>query len=304
MSSPPYPYLSSIQRRSYELCRAAAIFTHRQHEVDGGTLDVFHAGPPEAPSVVLMNPLGVSSLFFAPMVRRLAERFRVVTWEYRLDSSPLTHLETAGFAPKRHLDDTRIALGTAASSVAAVVAYCSGCYGALYSLLERQLEAPRLLCLVSPPLEVGGLNASSKTMYQNTFVPLLERIAVAGPRMAGLVRAIMAKAEKRTATGVDAELAMLNEIPFTADESTYRYAKLHHQWRSLDWDRLVPQVSTQTVILHGTEDDIVHERTVEALAAHLPRARLELYPGAGHFAISQSEALIGDAVKLVTRTCQ
>lgn len=307
MSAEAFPYLSANERRSFQLCRQAEALSYRPNTPDGATVDVFCGGPADAAGVVLVNPVGVSCLFFSRLAARLAERLRVVTWERRGFYPGVPQGSLDGEAVRAaHREDLRVALDTAGiEKVHAVVAYCSGCYGALLSVLEEDLGNPQILCLVSPPLEVSGLDANMKTMYQNTFVPLLERIAESGPRMAGLVRSIMAKAERPRLTGVDGELARLNELPFVGADETYRYALLHHAWRSLDWDVLLQRLQTPTLILHGTSDEIVHEHTVRSLCRRLPNAQLELYEGEGHFAVHQSDALIDSLAAAVNSgTCR
>ena len=296
----PFSYLSKEERETFELCRQASNMQHVAQPVDGGIIDVFYCGPPGAPGIVLSSPLGVSSLFFAGLVRHFSTTFRVVMWERRGLYPPVPEsIDGDEALRQRQLNDMQEAMVVAGvgKRVRAVVSYCSGCYVALLSVIRGLLEAPRLLCLIGPPLEIEGLDSSSKTLYQNTFVPLLERIAESGPSMAGLVRAIMARADRPEHVGIDAELFRLNDQPFAGAEDTYRYARLHHAWRRLDWSEMLANISARVLVLHGGADDMVHEGTVRALCGRLANATLEVYPGEGHFAVYQSDALIAKLVQ-------
>lgn len=42
------------------------------------------------------------------------------------------------------------------------------------------------------------------------------------------------------------------------------------------------EIAASTLVLHGTADNVVDYRNSELLAAHIPGARLELFPGSGH----------------------
>jgi len=47
------------------------------------------------------------------------------------------------------------------------------------------------------------------------------------------------------------------------------------------WERL-PRLQAPTLVLHGTADNVVDPRNAELLAARIPGARVELFPGCGH----------------------
>jgi 3-oxoadipate enol-lactonase len=47
------------------------------------------------------------------------------------------------------------------------------------------------------------------------------------------------------------------------------------------WDR-VPQIAAPTLVLTGDKDAVVDPRNSELLAARIPAARLEVFPGTGH----------------------
>lgn len=297
---PRFPYLSE-RDRSFEVYRRASILEDQIVTVeDGRALAVFSAGRAEAPTVLLVNPLGVSCLFFVKLIELLSRHHRVVTWETR--GLPDYYSDDAAggseWAPETHARDLSKVLAAAGRDHAdTVVSYCSGSYLTLYAT-ARGLIAPRRVALISPPLELHA--EGEKTLYQKTFPPLLTRIARSGLQMAAIVRGIMRQGAQRAETDTDYELHVLNDLPFTRDEFTYRYACLHAPWQAIPWTDLLGQIAVSTAIFHGTDDEIVHPDTVAALAAAVPGAGLRLYERQGHFAVYTSEELIHDVGMFVT----
>jgi pimeloyl-ACP methyl ester carboxylesterase len=266
---------------------------------DGHELSVFTAGAAHLPPVLLLNPLGVSCLFFMNLVAELLGRFRIVTWETRgLSDHGAEGGDEAQWSTDAHVQDLRAVLHSAdARRPPAIVSYCSGSYVGLFAVAQGIVPAPSRLVLVSPPLELGG--GAERTLYQKTFPPLLSRIAHSGPGMAAVVRRIMLQAAEADASGVDRELLALNALPFATNESTHRYACLHATWSGLPWRALLARVASPTRVLHGTGDSIVHTDTARALVQALPAAELRTYPAQDHFAVYKCRELIRDAAGFV-----
>ena len=77
------PYLDARQRAFDALRPLDALAAHTVTASDGVPLAAFEAGVPDAPTVLVVNALGVSAAFVAPLAARLAERHRVILWESR-----------------------------------------------------------------------------------------------------------------------------------------------------------------------------------------------------------------------------
>ncbi|MGK3992279.1 alpha/beta fold hydrolase [Sorangium sp. So ce1024] len=297
---PGFGYLGERERQFGIYRRASFLTAETVIAKDGRPLTVLSAGSPEAPTVVLVNALGVSCLFLVRLAEALSRDHRVVTWETRglPDYYPDDVAAGGEWDPETHARDLGDVLAAAGRGrVDSVVSYCSGSYLTLYAT-ARGVIAPRRVALISPPLELQA--EGEKTLYQRTFPPLLTRMARSGPAMAAIVRGIMRQGARRAEDDVDEELHALNDLPFARDETTHRYARLHAPWLALPWADLLRKVAAPTAIFHGTEDEIVHPDTVAALAAAIPDAGLRLYERQGHFAVYRSEALLQDVVRFVT----
>lgn len=298
--SESFRYLSSAQRDAFATHRQAAALSRLVvRSGDGHELCVFTAGDAHLPAVVLLNPLGVSCLFFMNFVPQLLARFRIVTWETRgLPDYCCEHVGEGEWSPDAHASDLLAVLDACdARRPSAIISYCSGSYLGLFAVARGVVPSPSRLVLVSPPLELDG--GGERTLYQKTFPGLLSRIARSGPGMAAVVRRIMLQAGEVDASGVEQELRILNSLPFATNESTHRYACLHAAWSGLPWLQLLAQVRSPTRVLHGTGDAIVHTDTVRALVQALPDADLQTYPAQDHFAVYKCRELIRDAVAFV-----
>ncbi|KAB0639889.1 alpha/beta hydrolase [Burkholderia stagnalis] len=291
------PYLDARQRAFDALRPLDALAAHTVTASDGVPLAAFEAGDPDAPTVLVVNALGVSAAFVAPLAARLAERHRVILWESR--GLPDGVGEAADLSLARHAQDAADVLaalgganghanGRANGHVAAIVAYCSGANIAAYALDERLLAAGRLV-IVSPSMEVAGV--TERTLYQKSVLPLWQRIADGGAAYAGLVRVLLNQARRVDDGSLDYQLATLNGLPFGDDASICRYAAMQAACLREDWAARLARLALPALVLHGARDDVIHAATSRGVADALAGATLETIDDAGHFGVYTSRAL-------------
>ncbi|KWO73410.1 alpha/beta fold hydrolase [Burkholderia ubonensis] len=289
------PYLDARLRAFDALRPLDALTPHVVTASDGVPLAAFDAGDRHAPTVLVVNALGVSAVFVAPLVARLADRCRAITWESR--GLPDARGDASDLSLARHARDAAdvlaalaalAALAGARVRVAAIVAYCSGANVAAYALDERVLAADRL-AIVSPSLEIAGV--ADKTLYQKTVLPLWTRIAEAGAKHAALVRVLLSQARRVDDGSLDYQLSTLNALPFGDDESICRYARMQAACLREDWAARLGRLALPARVLHGARDDVIHAATSRGVAQALPGATLETIDDAGHFGVYTSRAL-------------
>lgn len=283
------PYLEPPERE-FSMIREAGIFREGTILADDGVpLTVLEAGDPARPAVLLVNALGVSCLFLARLAQALARDWHVLTWETRgLPDFPAS--DGRDLSVERHAADAALVLARKAGGVRAVVAYCSGANVAVHALVERTVAAGRL-CIVSPSMEIPTVEA--RTDYQRTMLPIWEKIDRSGPRFAALVRAMIRQNWKPPDGTLQSELHHMNNLPFRSSESTYRYALMQAACLRFDWPSRLARVAVPTLVLHGADDDIIHEDTSAAVAAAVGGASFEIVRDCGHFAVYTSRELHG-----------
>lgn len=286
-SSLRLPYLEPPERE-FAMFREVGVFREDTIVADDGVpLTVLEAGDPGRPTVLLVNALGVSCLFLARLARVLAREHHVLAWETR--GLPDFAASAGGdLSVERHCADAASILARKAGDLRAVVAYCSGANIAVHALVGRVLAAERL-CIISPSMEIPTVAA--RTDYQRTMLPIWEKIDQSGPRFAALVRAMIRQNWRPHDGTLESELHHLNNLPFRNNESTHRYALMQAACLRFEWPSLLARVTVPTLVLHGADDDMIHEDTSSAVAAGVADGTFEIVPGCGHFAVYTSREL-------------
>lgn len=287
-SGPRLSYLEAPER-AFSMCRDMDVFVEDEFVAsDGVRLNVLEAGDPSRPTVLLINALGVSCLFLARLARVLARDHHVLSWESRGLPDYASVEGEVDLSVERHAGDAAEILAWKGREAAAIVAYCAGANIAVHALAHGTLATGRL-CIVSPSMEVA--TAKERTHYQRTMLPIWEKMEAMGPRYAALMRALIRQNQKPHDGTLDSELHQLNNLPFRSPETTYRYGMLQAACLKFDWADLLRKVKTPTLVLHGVEDDMIHEETSAAVAAGVDGASFLKLPDCGHFAIYTSEVL-------------
>lgn len=285
--SDAWPYLSEQERRFSMMQEGAALSSTRLRTDDGVTLHALSCGRPDQPVVLLANAVGVSGLFIARLAKALAAHYHVVSWESRglpdMSTTPLS----ASVSLERQCLDALAILHYFNSTPSAIVSYCSGSSMAAYAL-STKLMTVQAWCAVSPSINIATTN---QTDYQRTMLPLWQRLADGAPRQAALVKALLTRRSPPGEAGLRSELLHLNGLPFVSVESTYQYARLQAACMASEWASLLNDINVPTLILHGSQDDIIHRDTSDSVARHVPGAQLIDIPDGGHFAIYESDPL-------------
>jgi len=285
---PRLPYLDGADR-DLALVRDRAAFRERSVVADDGTpLAVFEAGDPDRPTVLLVNALGASCLFLAPLAAALAAERHVLAWESRGLPDVTTLPDDADLSVPRHAADAAAVLAGTGRSAAGIVAFCSGTNVALEAI-DTGLVAPARLVVVSPSIELP--QAVARTDYQRTMPPIWRSVAGGGPRHAALVRALIKQAVPADDGSPEAELRRIDGLPFRTDASTYRYAVMQADCLARDRLGALGRIAAPTLVLHGRDDDVIHEATSAAVAQAVPGAAFAVVDGHGHFAIHGSPEL-------------
>jgi pimeloyl-ACP methyl ester carboxylesterase len=203
-------------------------------------------------------------------VAGLRGRFRVITYDAR-GSGESEHPAT-GYSFHDHARDALAVLDTTNTTSAFVVAASAGTHAAVLLALDSPARVRRL-ALVAPPMEVVTTGAASvqadeadsdepswRSEYE-AFVPWF-------------ISAVFPESD------MDATISEIVEIGLQAD-----HAMLLQQATELDWKeapRLLGDLGCPTLVVHGTDDRTLNQKSVEDVAAAIPEAQLSLLEGLGH----------------------
>jgi len=220
--------------------------------------------------LVLVHGLGYARWGWEPVADRLAEQFEVILLDNRgigesdAPPGPYTAAEMAA--------DTLRVMDEASIERAHLVGTSLGGMIAQELALAAPERVDKLVLVSTTP---GGPNAppmpevtvrlfvETKSLEPSVALRRFVENALGAGAANGLVERIL---EHRVRTAQ----------PFSA------WAAQAAAGTAFDaWERL-PGLDAPTLVLHGTADNVVDPRNAELLAARIPGARMELFPGCGH----------------------
>lgn len=226
---------------------------------DGARLYHELHGPPDGPPIVLLEGMGGDIPGWRRNIPRLAERLRVIAYDLRGNG-------------RSEAPDVPTTMGTYVEDTVALLDQLGVRRAHVYGQSFGGMVAQELA--LSHPHRVRSL--------------ILACTHPGGPRA---VRA-SGRAPKGEpwrllyAPGFpDAQPEHVAEDLRVAGEQSRDPAGERRQWEAMQafdaFDRL-PGISAPTLVLHGTEDQMVPVENARILAAHIPGAELALLEGAGH----------------------
>jgi 3-oxoadipate enol-lactonase len=227
---------------------------------DGCRLYYEVEGPVEGPSLVLLEGLGASVDGWRHNLPRLAQRYRVVAYDFRgngRSDKPDTHLSIPLLA-----EDSLAVMDHLAIASAHVYGQSLGGMVALEMALSNQ-ERVRSLILAATH---GGHSAA--------FHRLPWKVPKSKPFVMLYSRSFLKRHPERVAE----ELRLVQARPQPPGIQRRQWEAIH-EWDA--WDRL-GEIRVPTLILHGTEDRLVPQENGIRLAELIPGAELHLLEGAGH----------------------
>ena len=220
--------------------------------------------------IVLIHGLGYARWGWEPVADALAERHEIILLDNRgigeSDAPP------GAYTASELADDVLGVLDEAGIAEAHVIGTSLGGMVAQELALARSERVAKLVLVCTTP---GGENAAS--MPEQTV-----RLLAEAPTLA-----------REVALRKFVENALAPDPPEDTVERILAHRRQTDQpfsaWLSQAaagmtfdaWDRL-PMLRIPTLVLHGTADVVVDPVNAELLAARIPDARLELFPGCGH----------------------
>jgi 3-oxoadipate enol-lactonase len=222
------------------------------------------SGPP----VLLVQGLGYGRWGWDPVVPGLAERFRVLTFDNRgigeSDKPP------GPYTAREMASDALQVLDEAGLERAHVVGSSLGGMIAQEVAAAAQERVDRLvLCSTTP----GGPNA---VPMPEVTVRLFAQAATLPPEEA--LRLFVANALSSTAPAALVEEIYARRLANPPDPVAWQAQAA----AGMGFPGVDDAITAPTLIVHGTDDNVVDYRNADRLAALIPGARVELVPGGGH----------------------
>jgi pimeloyl-ACP methyl ester carboxylesterase len=277
------------------------------HADDGSELACYEAGNRQGPPVVLCGGLGGGFEIWRPLIERLADRFRLLGWDYRgLYRSPRpAGPEDCSIA--RHVQDLRALLRHCEVRAPVVVGWSMGVQVAL----ELYRETPDLA------LGLVAIHGAAGRPFTTAFdSSLSERLA---PGVLGALRSV-----GNGFSGIGPRLA---RAPFVARSFVWmgrrlgvmaprldldRFREIGEAWTRLDLgvyadifeelgrhdaSDLLDRVRTPALLVAGERDRFTPAHLFERMAERMPDAGLEIIGGATHFGLIEYPDAISESVE-------
>ncbi|MGY1634135.1 alpha/beta fold hydrolase [Geodermatophilus sp. SYSU D01186] len=279
---------------------------------DGTRLALTLRGPADAPTVVLVHGLGLSTESWGDVPRRLADAHRVVAYDLR-GHAQSGDARSGDYSLEAHANDlTAVLAGCLTPPEKAVVVGHS--LGGGIVLATAQLGGTRVLggfvfggsggAGTPPPAHrARGPPAAGPPPLHRGWFGLLRAAALVGRRLRS-AESLADRLVRRYAfaPGEPGELvaqvrnSFLSSRPQALASTTF--ASVSH-----DGVRLAPALHVPTLVLHGAADPEVPAEEARALLSALPDAELVTLPGAGHMLPLTHGASVAEQVaRWVART--
>lgn len=257
---------------------------------DGTRLALTSWGPPDAPVLVLVHGLGLSTESWGDVPERLADRYRVVAYDLR-GHAQSGDARSGGYALESHGRDLECVLSAVAADGDVVVAVHSLGGGILLAHLDaspdERISGAVFVGSGGSGVTAPGLPARKLPSWLQQGVRAVWWNALrGGVRIGRVVRPLQSLSDRMVrraafAPGEPAELvaqvreSFLGSRPRALAGTTM--ASLSH-----DGVELGPGLRAPTLLLHGTADPEVPDDEIRELLSVLPDGELVTVPGAGH----------------------
>ncbi len=258
-------------RKRHKLLRLGVIRELRSswYDVGGLRMHVRTGGEPDAPAIVLIHGLGVSSSYFVPFAERLAPQFRVYAPDlpgHGYSAQPSSPLDVAGLA-------TALLewMDAAAIGRAILVGHSMGAQIAVETVLRAPERVDRLVLIALTPEP----SARSTTEQFGRFV------------MGGLFE-------------------RLSLVPLLVKDYLRIGGRLGPEFDAMRCDpieRKLPLVNVPSILIRGQNDPMVSQEWFERAAKLLRTDCKVVIPGWGHAVMySDAKDLVDAVLPLLTST--
>jgi pimeloyl-ACP methyl ester carboxylesterase len=261
--------------------------------LDGTRIAFYATDPPRvgAKTVVLAPGLGAPRQAWDPIVEYLADRYRIVTWDYRglYGSERPRAAGPDAFSIEKHAEDLERVLAATGTASAAIVGWSIGGQVALESY-RRDPSRVASLVLVNGTFGRPHELASAGVWALDRARPAM-RLAL---RFPGASKRLLAGATRRPS--LTTWLQRLGVLGITAhesglDELVRRVGGVDvdafvHNLEAIgrhDAGRILPGVRVPVLVITGDHDVVTSHGLSQRMVRRLPRAELVVVPGGTHF---------------------
>lgn len=258
---------------------------------DGSRLRVYVEGPSDRKAVILVPACGMPIGLCEHWMRRLAQEFRVITWESRGLFGAMGTTEEFDAraydvsAQARDMLAVMDHFGVERSHATAL------CGGAVIALAAAATAPDRIssLSLWHGDYELG--QDAPKTQHQRDVQMLMTMAGRGRAQATGLQKmfrrpSVLAK--------IRADMAHHVMYPYANGELLYRYGRLNGAIMDHDCRSLLERVVQPALVVTSHDDHTAHPEGSRYVAGKLPRAELYMGEHGDHLTLFEAESRLGD----------
>ena len=274
---------------------------------DGTDLAWYEAGDPDAPPLVLCGGLGGGVMIWRPLVERFADRYRLLSFDYRGLYQSARPAHDGAYDMIHHVRDLVHVLDHAGAASPVLVGWSMG----VQVGLELHRDNPdRLAAMVTvhgtPGRPLAGAFDSQLAEQVAPWVFQLMRVvgtnlSLVGPSLARtpiVVRSFVEIGRRLGCMSPNIDIPSFRDI---AEDWTRldldAYARIFEALGEHDASDLLAEIQTPTLVVAGGADRFTPQALSESMVAAMPNASLQVVEGATHFGLIEYGEEITDAVE-------
>jgi pimeloyl-ACP methyl ester carboxylesterase len=252
---------------------------------DGTRLQVYAAGDPAAPPVVIASAVGVPARACSRWLELLSEDFFVLTWESRGLFGKVPDFDALEIDTAAQAGDLIAVLDHFGLNRAHVMGFCGGCVIALAAAAGHP-DRVSSLSLWHGAYELGP--DTPKTDHHRNIQALMAMAAESRDTAASVYGVVV----QTMADSTPPELAHLVLYPFASAELFYRYCRVNGAVTDVDV-RPYLSIPHRTLVVTSETDDTAHPAGSRRVAQELTAARLQLEPEGDHLSLFSMKYRLG-----------
>jgi pimeloyl-ACP methyl ester carboxylesterase len=272
---------------------------------DGTCLALTASGPPDAPVVVLVHGLGLSTGSWGEVPARLADSHRVITYDLRGHGASGA-AGRGGYGIQAHARDLAAVLASCVPEGGRAMLVGHSLGGGIILAAARSTGTDRIAAVVfagsggsgvtAPGLPAHGMHPAVAAALRRVWLGVLRGSARLGRRLRSM-EWLADRLVRRIGVGPTAPPEVVARVrdSFLATRAralaATALASLSH-----DGVEFASSLTVPTLVLHGGADPEVPQEEVRTLVAALPDAQLVEFPGAGHMLPLTHGAEVADHV--------
>jgi pimeloyl-ACP methyl ester carboxylesterase len=249
---------------------------------------------PAKPSVLIALPFGVPASLARAAFDTLGAACNVVTWESRyilnLDL-PFTGKEP--LAPAAHVEDMLCILSALDIGACHLLGYCAGAGIALVAASQHPGRFTDVI-LVNGEYQLFK-RGYRPTAYERSFDAFLPVVA-ADRKQASFVFARSADIAKASKAGEPSELDRQIKLPYSNEESLFRYARTYMAFRGFDALAVARGVRQPTFVLTSRQDVHASAEHSEAIRDAIPGTRDFIDDNGDHYEFCRAGSVMLDRI--------